>query len=103
MPYPVNIDTIVFAPSRFGGRDKRLVAKFLDPAGVANYYALFVKLNNVIQPDFSSSDDNLRDGDTISMRIPFSDNFTLHPVIQLLSRWKVLIKMCVNIIGFFYN
>ncbi len=79
MPNPVNIDTIVYSQSRFGGESKRLEAKFLDPAGVANCYALFVKLNNVIQPDFSSSDDNLRDGDTISMRIPFGDNFTLAP------------------------
>ncbi|MGD0710657.1 MAG: DUF4249 domain-containing protein [Bacteroidales bacterium] len=75
MPYPVNIDTIVFAKNRFGGDSKRLAAKFLDPAGIANYYALFVKLNNAIQPDFSSADDNLRDGDTISMRVPFSDTF----------------------------
>ena len=80
MPKPVNIDTIVFTQGGgFGGRDKRWEVKFLDPAGVANYYALFVEINNVIQPDFSSSDDNLRDGDTISMRVPGGDKTVLNP------------------------
>jgi hypothetical protein len=80
MPYPVNIDTIEFQQGGgFGGRNKRWVVKFLDPAGIANYYALFIKVNNVIQSNFSTADDNLRDGDTITMRLPFPDNFDVQP------------------------
>ena len=76
MPSPVNIDTIVYTKSRFGNRYSSS-AKFLDPSGGSHYYALFFEINNVIQPNFSSTDDNLRNGDTISMRIPVSDNTTL--------------------------
>jgi hypothetical protein len=79
MPNPVNLDTIVYTQGGFGGREKRWEAKFLDPSGGAHYYALFFEINNVIQPNFSSTDDNLRNGDTISMRIPVSDNTTLNP------------------------
>ena len=79
MAYPVNIDTIVSRQGGFGGHDISWSAKFLDPAGVANYYALFIEINSVMQPNFSSADDNLRNGDTISMRLPMPDGVTLQP------------------------
>jgi hypothetical protein len=81
MPNPVNIDTIVYQQRGEFGREESWNVRFLDPAGVANYYALFVELNNVIQPDFSSTDDNLRDGDSIRIRIPlpFGDYNIINP------------------------
>jgi len=78
MAYPVNIDTLLYKKSPFG-RDGSWSARFLDPAGIANYYALFMEINNVMQSDFSTADDNFRDGDSISMRLPVPDNVNLQP------------------------
>lgn len=77
MPYPVNIDTLINRQGGFGGGRPSWSAKFLDPSGIANYYALFMEINNVMQSDFSTADDNLRDGDSISMRLPIPDNVNL--------------------------
>jgi len=76
MPNPVNIDTLVNKKEGFG-HEMSWSARFLDPAGKDNYYALFLKINNVIQSNFSSTDDHLRDGDTIDMRIPIPRDLTL--------------------------
>jgi len=79
MASPVNLDTIISKQGGFGGHDISWSARFLDPAGVTNYYVLFMEINNVMQSDFSSADDNLRDGDSIRMRLPMPDNVKLNP------------------------
>ena len=78
MANPVNIDTIVSRQEGFGGHDISWSVMFLDPAGVANYYALFMEINKVMQSDFSSADDNLRDGDSIRIRLPMPDKIKLN-------------------------
>ena len=78
MPVPVNIDTLINKQEGFG-HETSWSARFVDPAGTDNYYALFLKINNVVQSNFSSADDHLRDGDTIDMRIPIPRDLTLNP------------------------
>ncbi len=78
MPAPVNIDTLISKQEGFGHQIS-WSARFVDPVGKNNYYALFLKIKNVVQPNFSSSDDHLRDGDTIDMRIPIPRDLTLNP------------------------
>ncbi len=74
MPFPVNLDTIKNEHQGIFGNKQALYAVFPDPAGIANYYAIFTKVNSVSQNQFSSADDHLRDGDTIKMRIPLDLN-----------------------------
>lgn len=78
MANPVNIDSLVYLSSGFDG-DKTWMARVLDPPGIVNYYAIFVAVNNVVQSNFSTADDKLRDGDTLDLRIPIPHDIILTP------------------------
>ena len=78
MANPVSIDSLVNKAEGFGNENS-WYARVIDPAGIDNYYALFVSVNNVVQSNFSTSDDKQRDGDTIDFRIPIPRDVKLEP------------------------
>lgn len=61
MPFPVNIDSLYTKESPFGNK-KLLTAKFLDPAGIDNYYRLIEFINDEEQTGFHVTSDRLYQG-----------------------------------------
>ena len=77
MPQPVYMDSLYQQTPQFG-KGFSIVPVYTDPANVKNYYHFAEFVNNVQSKDIYIRNDNLTDGETLSVPLSMRDDTAMH-------------------------